>query len=749
MSSSHPVKSPPDFEAPEYYLNREMSWLAFNARVLEEALSPNTPTLEQLKFLTIFSSNLDELFMVRVAGLKKLILEDIPLSDSPDNMPTSEVLREVHSRTQHLVGLQYKQLNEQVLPTLAEHGVKIAKMSELSDQHRGKLSHFFQDQVFPVLTPLAIDATHPFPFLSNLSFYLVVVLGDTDMSGAESAPLMGLVEIPSVLPRLVPVEQTDHTYIYVLLEDLVAANLSSLFLGFNIRASYPIRVTRNLDYTLLESEVVDLLKTIQKEVINREHNEAVRLEVASDLPQPLLNSFLFALGLTHEDVYIINGPLVLGGLKNLCDLPLNNLKDPPFNPRLPQEMARNEDIFALISEGDILLHHPYESFYAVIEFLNSAAQDPQVLAIKQSLYRTSGDSPIIDALIAAAENGKQVTAVVELKARFDEKNNIVWARRLERAGVNVVFGFIGLKTHGKASLVVRKEGAKIVRYVHLSTGNYNSTTAKLYTDLGFFTADSAMANDVAALFNLLTGFNVLTGEAKLRKKTAFPTFSKIAISPLNLKSTLIALIDREIEVQKRGGKGYIMAKMNALVDRELIRKLFEASAAGVQIRLIVRGICCLRPGIPGVSENIQVISVVDRFLEHSRAFHFGAGGLDEVYVASADWMTRNMERRIEIMFPIEKLPLKRRIIDKILGVSWSDNVKARELQADGSYKLRQPASGEQPIRSQQKFIDMAREGGIQSIPYEQAIRHNPARKKGARPVAKKTGTLPSPKKAGH
>lgn len=748
MSAVPHVAKPVDFDSPDNYLNRELSWLEFNSRVLAEGLAEGTPILEQLKFLTIFSSNLDELFMVRVAGLRKLLLEDLPLSDSPDSMPTGEVLREIHSKTQALVGKQYRHLHENVLPGLAQHGVRIAKFLELSESQKTKLSHFFQDQVFPVLTPLAIDATHPFPFMSNLSLYLVVVLGESDAS-STSVPLMGLVEIPSVLPRLVSVEQVEAGHTFVMLEDLVAAHLSSLFLGFSIRASYPIRATRNLDYTLLESEVVDLLKTIQKEVINREHNEAVRLEVSADLPTPLLNSFLSALGLTLEDVYSIDGPLVMGGLKSLCDLPLAHLKDPPFNPRLPQEMARNEDIFALISAGDILLHHPYESFYAVIEFLNSAAHDPHVLAIKQSLYRTSGDSPIIEALIAAAENGKQVTAVVELKARFDEKNNIVWARRLERAGVNVVFGFIGLKTHGKATLVVRKEGVKIVRYVHLSTGNYNSTTAKLYTDIGFFTTDRAVANDVAALFNLLTGFNVLTGDAKLRKKSAFPTFSKLAMSPLNLKSTLMGLIDREIDLKRRGASALIVAKMNALVDRDLIKKLFEASAAGVRVRLIVRGICCLRPNLPGISENIEVISIVDRFLEHSRAFYFSAGGLDEVYIASADWMTRNMERRIEIMFPIEKPGLKRRIIDDILGVSLADNVKAWELLPSGEYRQKRPSSPDLAVRSQQKFIDMARAGGIQSIPYEQAIRHNPSRKKGARPVAKKVSAPGSVKKANH
>ena len=741
-----PEGNPPpiDLDRADLYLNRELSWLAFNSRVLEEASNPTTPLLEQLKFLGIYSSNLDEMFMVRVAGLKKLLEEDIPRSDSPDNMTTTEVLKEIHRRTGETVRLQYKHYRDVVLPGLTEAGVRIAKIAELGPDERKRLADYFTDQVFPVLTPLAIDASHPFPFLSNLSIYLVVTLSD-EQSPQDGVPLIGLVEVPSVLPRLVPVQQSENLYVYVMLEDLIAENLSNLFLGFHIRASFPVRVTRNLDYTLLESEVVDLLKAIQKEVINREHNEAVRLEVSAQLPAPLLHSFMIALGLSHEDVYRVDGPLVLSGLRTLCDLPFPQHKDPPFNPRLPQRMAGNEDIFALISEGDLFLHHPYESFYAVIELLNSAAQDPHVLAIKQTLYRTSGDSPIIDALIAAAENGKQVTAVVELKARFDEKNNIVWARRLERAGVNVVFGFIGLKTHCKATLIVRKEINRIARYVHLSTGNYNSTTAKLYTDLGFFTADVSIGNEVAALFNLLTGFNVLTGDAKLRRKEAFPKFTRLAVSPLNLRSTVASLVDREIEICKKGGKGLIIAKMNALLDREIIRKLYEGSVAGVEIRLIIRGICCLRPGVPGVSENIKVISIVDRFLEHSRVFYFAAGGLDEVYASSADWMPRNMDRRIEIFFPILDNQIKRRLIDQVLGISWSDNVKARELRADGTYRLRAAHGSEKHVRSQQKFIDIAREGGIQSIPYEQAIRHNPARKRGARPVAKKSAPATSKK----
>lgn len=726
----------------DLYINKELSWLEFNARVLDEALIPETPLLEKLKFLAIFANNLDEFFMVRVAGLKKMEQELLRITDSPDGMETSAVLAQIRQRTTELLSTQYHCLQDTVIPGLSEHDIRILQVPDLSPTQRRHLDDYFEAEVSPVLTPLGVDPAHPFPFLSNLCLYLVVV--PKHLHASEGDAGIGFVEIPSILPRLIPVKSEHHgASHFVLLEDLIAANLTSLFFGLEPGDCYTIRVTRNLDYNLLENKVVDLLKSIQKEMQNREHQEVVRLEVDASLPEPILGLLMTSLGIGPSDVYRVPRPLFIPGLMALHKIPLDHLKDPPFNPRIPPAMAGNEDIFAVIAKKDLLVHHPYESFYAVTEFLHSAAHDPNVLAIKQTLYRSAGDSPIIDALIAAAENGKQVTAVIELKARFDEKNNIIWARRLERAGVNVVFGFVGLKTHCKAVLVVRREGQRLVRYVHLSTGNYNSTTAKLYTDVGFFTASEAIGRDIAMIFNLITGFDVLTGTTRVKEQQVASQLKKIALSPVNLKEKILSLIEKEIEHKKRSGTGFIMAKMNSLVDKQIIDALYKASQAGVKISLIVRGICCLRPGIPGLSHNIDVISIIDRFLEHSRIFYFQAGGDHQVYLASADWMPRNMDRRIEIMWPIENIEIKARLTGEILRVCWTDNVKARYLTAEGKYARRKPKAGEEAVRSQAKFIEIARQGGIQSMPYEIAIRHNPMRKQGQRPIARR-----KPKKPG-
>lgn len=722
----------------EAYFNKELSWLEFNGRVLEEALADDTPLLERLKFLSIFSSNLDEFFMVRVAGLKKMEQEALRFTDSPDGMETSQVLAQIRQRAGDLIHTQYRCLNEQVLPRLQAMDIRLRKIAELTTAEKQGLDDYFEAEVSPVLTPLGFDPAHPFPFLSNQSLYLIVVRKDQLPTPDGEIPGIGFVEIPSNVPRLIPVktEKPEENH-FVLLEDLIAHNLSSLFFGLQVEASYTVRVTRNLDYNLLENKVVDLLKSIQKEMTNREHQEVVRIEVDEDLPEPILNLLKGRLSITDADIYRVPRPLYIPGLMTLHGISSEAVKDQPFNPRLPPALAGNEDIFTVISKQDLLVHHPYESFYAVTEFLSTAAHDPNVLAIKQTLYRSAGDSPIIDALITAAENGKQVTAVIELKARFDEKTNITWARRLERAGVNVVFGFVGLKTHCKAVLVVRREKNKLVRYVHLSTGNYNSNTAKLYTDIGFFTADDGIGRDVATIFNLVSGFDVLTGANRMRDQAIAAKLNKLALSPVNMRPTLLALIDREIDNCKKTGQGFIVAKMNALVDKDLIDALYKASQIGVKIQLIVRGICCLRPGIPGVSDNIQVISIVDRFLEHSRVFWFHSGGENKVFLASADWMPRNMDRRIEILWPIENPSIKARLTGEILRICWSDNVKARYLLPDGRYLRRKPAHGQELIRSQVKFIEIAREGGIQSMPYEIAIRHNPLRKQGQRPIAKK------------
>ena len=724
------------------YLNRELSWLEFNARVLSEAGHPSTPILERLKFLAIFSTNLDEFFMVRVAGLRKMVQEDLTASDSPDDMSSDEVLRRIRTRVQELLKQKYEIFINSVAPALKSEGLEITAIKDLPAEAKSSLKNYYQRNVLPVLTPLAVDPAHPFPFVTNLSLYLVVLFKYVNYERSNSLnPPIGLVEIPSVLPRLIPVESSkaDKKQQFVLLEDLVAENISGLFLGFDVLQTSTIRVTRNLDYNLLENEVVDLLKSVQKEMTNREHQEAVCLQTSGKpLPVSVYELLKRELEISDEDVYTGPAPLVLSGLMSLYQLPHSgaHLKDPAFNPRLPAQMISNDDIFSLMTRADILLHHPFDSFYPVIELIQVAALDPHVLAIKQTLYRSSGDSPIIEALIQASENGKQVTAVVELKARFDEKNNILWARRLERAGVNVVFGFVGLKTHCKATLIIRKESSKLARYVHLSTGNYNSNTAKIYTDLGFFTSDEAYGNDVSNIFNLLTGFNILSGESKIRRKMATPELKKIFLSPLNLRPKILELIQKEVESQKATGNGLIIFKCNALTDKEIIDALYDAAKLGCKIRLIVRGMCCLRPGIAGLSENIEVISVIDRFLEHSRVYYFHANGQEDIYLASADLSPRNMDRRVELLFPIERKDLKTQIVRDLLNVYLADNCHAWVLKADGKYTRKAPPADSKEIRAQQLFIDRARDQGVQSLPYDQAIKHNTLEHRGKRPVAR-------------
>ena len=729
------------------YFNRELSWLEFNARVLEEAAAHDTPLLEKLKFLAIYSTNLDEFYMVRVAGLKKVVEEDLHTLDSPDSMSGDEVLIEIRKRVNDLSEIKQKILREEVLPGLRNHGIEIVQMKDLSELERQKLEVYFREQVFPVLTPLAVDPAHPFPFLTNLALYLLVNFRESS-TGDEyenDRPAIGLVEIPSVLPRLIPVQPAERLFSgsdqdgrkhFVTLEDLVGEHLATLFLGFEVASVSSIKVTRNLDYTLLENEVVDLLKSVQREVTSREHQEAVRLEIAGDIPGKVLEFIMQELRIKLPDIYYRVQPLNLNGMMALYGLPMPHLKDLPFNPRLPRQMDSPDDMFDLIAEEDLLLHHPFDSFYPVVEFLQFAAHDPNVLAIKMTLYRTGGDSPIIDALILAAENGKQVTAVVELKARFDERNNISWARRLERAGVNVAFGFVGLKTHAKLLLVVRREGSKLVRYVNLSNGNYNSASAKLYTDLSFFTNDDDIGFDVSTIFNLLTGFNIFSVENRLKRKVAVPQFKKLGVAPLTLRSKLLELIGREVAEVKKSGSGLIILKMNSLVDKEIIDALYAASQGGVSVKLIVRGICCLRPGVAGLSDNIQVISIVDRFLEHSRIYYFGNGGKSEVYLSSADCAARNFDRRIEVIFPIKGTEMRTRIFDNLLSNYLADNVKARVLMPDGSYVLRKPGRNEPAIRAQQRLIEMARDRGLKSIPYEKAIRHDAVKERGSRPVAK-------------
>ena len=711
------------------YINREEAWLEFNARVLEEGTNPKNPLIERLRFLGIFTTNLDEFFMVRVAGLKKMQQEGFVEYDSPDDTETPEILERLEHRTKYLVEEQYRCFHEDIIPALRERKIKIINVDKVSSVQKDYLDDYFQKKVFPILTPLSYDAAHPFPFLSNLSMYLLLVPEVENSQG----PRICFVEMPSVLPRLIAIPSKEGQHQFVMLGDLIFQNFEKLFLGVKFSDKAVLRVTRNLDYDLLENEVVDLLKSMQKEVIVREHQEVVRLEVDSSLPDGILNILLRELGISKNDIYQNPGPLYLGSFSELGRLPMSDLKYRPFNPRLPMKLASKENIFSLIAEEDILVHHPFESFYTVTEFLASAAMDPDVLAIKLTLYRTGGGGALVESLIEAANQGKQVTAVLELKARFDEKNNIAMARRLEKAGVNVVFGFVGLKTHCKAALVVRKEGDDLARYVHLSTGNYNPQTAKFYTDIGYFTDDEDLAGDITNLFNMVTAFNMLNLSSKSKTGKELPRIKKIAVAPLNLRDRWIELIENETVNASHNKEAYICAKMNSLVDRKIIDKLYEASQAGVNIRLIVRGICCLRPGVQGLSDNIQVISIVDRFLEHSRIFHFCAGGKDKVYLSSADWMPRNMDRRVEIMFPILGKSHRGRVINEILRTYWNDNERARRMNADGTYSLRTPKVGEELIRSQFRFIDLAREAGIKSLPYDKALKYR-SYDKGKRPV---------------
>jgi polyphosphate kinase len=669
--------------------------------VLEEARDAGVPLAERLKFLAIVASNLDEFFMVRVAGLKQQLSGNVA-ETPPDGLTAAEQLAAISTRTHAMVAEQYRTWRDEIAPRIAAAGVRLLHASDLTVEQRAQLSSYFTREVWPVLTPLAVDPGHPFPMLRNRSLNLAVLMHRDKEKVARRETMVAVVQVPSVLPRITEVP-SDQRFSFMLLEELIAMNAGDLFPGFRVLGCTAFRVTRNFDLSIDEDEADDLLKTIQKELRRRERGSAVRLEIAHDTPAEVVNFLRAALRLEAEDVYLFDGPLHLADLAPIAGRDeLREHRDEPFSPQIVPPLQEYDDIFRVIAQRDILLQHPYESFEDVVEFIAEAADDPNVLAIKQTLYRTNADSPIIRALIRAAENGKQVTAVVELKARFDEAPNIQWARTLEDAGVHVVYGLIGLKTHCKVALVVRREGNRIKRYVHLSTGNYNPSTARIYGDLSYFTARDAYADDAGALFNLLTGYS------------SPPSWKRFAIAPLGLQDRIIALIDREAGL---GSRGRIIAKMNSLVDAQVIKALYRASQAGAQIDLIVRGICCLRPGVPGTSDNIRVISIVDRFLEHARIFYFENGGKREVYLSSADWMPRNFQRRVEVMFPIDEEALRDRVIDEILGVALQDNVKARRLMADGSYTRVRPdgaaATGNgapaKPIRSQYRFMELARE----------------------------------------
>lgn len=721
-ASQRSVQKFPHLDDPDLYLNRELAWLTFNERVLGEAEAKTNPLLERLKFIMIFNSNLDEFFMVRLSGLLRLVEQDSPnlreQSSYLDDAEIEETLDEVSLKIRLDLKRAASCLYGSILPELAEKSIQIVKMDDLSRADSERIDDYFEQQVFPVLTPLAVDPAHPFPYLSNLSLYLAVHFQEI---GDNGEPLLAFVEIPSKLNRLVTVSTRGRRHKFLLLEEIIKRHLNRLFPWTQVAGAHVFRVTRNLDYQLLEGEVKDLMKSIELELKDRAQKIVVRLEVESSMPENLRSRLRTALALDPVDVYEVPEILNLRDLGPLLKLDIDpRMKDPPFNPRIHPRLADERDIFDVIRDREIILHHPYDSFVSVLDFLRQAAEDPNVLAIKQTLYRTGGDSPITETLVKAAENGKQVTAVVELKARFDEQNNIAWARRLERAGVHVVFGFVGLKTHVKCTLVVRKEGTHLRRYVHLSTGNYNSNTARSYTDLGHLTADPVLSADTVNLFNLLTGFNIVSADDKSGRFNRMPTFEKFLVAPFALRNQFLHLIDNERKSHTPENPGHIILKMNSLVDPKLVHALYKASQKGVRIDLIVRGVCVLRPGLPGISENIRVVSIVDRFLEHSRIYWFRNAGSPLVYLGSADYMQRNMDRRIEVVWPIEEPEVKAKVTS-ILHVLLLDNCKSHLMLEDGSYHQSGPGK-DKPLRAQEKFIELARFEGIKSIAYDDAIK---------------------------
>ena len=693
---------------PDLYLNRELAWLAFNDRVLKEAESRETPLAERIKFLSIFASNLDEFFMVRLSGLFKLLDgQDTaqPFSTQTErDLEVEETLDEVSLYIRRQLKRAYATFQGSFLPQLHAEGISILRLQELAKSELERLDLFFENQIFPILTPLAVDQAHPFPFLSNLSLYIAVTFKDL---GDNGEPLLAFVEVPPKLSRFMAIPSRMREYRFVPIEDVIRRHLSKLFPWSEVEDAYVFRVTRNLDYELLEGEVKDLMKSIELELKDRAQRFVVRMEVEQSMPELLRSRLRSQLELEHGDVYESPGLLNLRDLMPLTKLEFKpNLRDAPFNPKINYRLSEDRDIFDVIRERDVLLHHPYESFSSVLEFLARAAEDPHVLAIKQTLYRIGGDSPVIDALVKAAEQGKQVTAVVELKARFDEVNNIAWARRLERAGAHVVFGFVGLKTHAKCALIIRREGQHLQRYAHLSTGNYNSATSRMYTDFGMLTANDSLTNDLAKLFNLLTGFNLLASESKLYRLHGGPDFDIIKVAPFGLRDFFIDLIREEVKVHKKSGNGHLVLKMNSLTDPMLIQSLYEASCLGVKIDLIIRGVCVLRPGVRSVSENIRVVSVIDRFLEHSRVFYFRNESNPKIFLGSADFMPRNMDRRVEIVWPVRDEHLRVKVID-ILAHHLRDNVKSHTMKSDGSY-LQNGHGRLKPFRSQERLIDLAR-----------------------------------------
>ncbi len=684
-----------DFLKPEYYENRELSWLKFNQRVLNEARDKSIPLLERLKFVSITSSNLDEFFMVRVASLKDMVHAGYKKKDIA-GMTAQEQLDAIDKDTRALVEMQYSTYNRSLLPQLYNYGIEIISAHEdLTPEQAEYVDHYFKENVYPVLTPMAVDASRPFPLIRNKSLNIAALLTKKEEQKGEVE--FATVQVPSVLPRIIQIpSDREGGKSFLLLEQMIERNIQQLFLNYNVICAYPYRIMRNADLSIDEDEAEDLLQEIQKQLKKRQWGEVIRLEVEEKIDKRLLDILKEDLHIVQEAIYKIGGPIDLTFLMKMYGIEGgDDLRYPPYKPQQVPQIVPGEDIFATIRKGDILLHHPYQTFDPVVDFIRQASADPDVLAIKQTLYRVSGNSPIIASLAQAAENGKQVSVLVELKARFDEENNIVWAQKLEKAGCHVIYGLVGLKTHSKIALVVRREEDGIRRYVHLGTGNYNDSTAKLYTDLGMFTCSEAIGEDATAVFNMLSGYSEPL------------TWNKLSVAPIWLRKRFLKLIRREMKHAQDGQEAFIKAKMNSLCDRDIIAALYEASAAGVKIDLVVRGICCLRTGIPGISENITVRSIVGNFLEHSRIFWFHNDGQEEIYMGSADWMPRNLDRRVEIMFPVEDELLMDQV-RHVLETQLADNTKANILRPNGKYE-KIDKRGKRLVNSQEQFCQEAKD----------------------------------------
>lgn len=693
--------------------NRELSWLKFEQRVLNEATNKELPILERLKFVSITSSNLDEFFMVRVASLKDMEHAGYTKPDIAGMTPTEQLVL-INEKTRELVDFQYSTFSRSLMPILKEKVILIYdKYEDLNAEQLKYVDSFFMSQVYPVLTPMAFDASRPFPLIRNKSLNIAALIEkkkDALVAGSNNDDVeFATVQVPSVLPRFIslPSDEGKHDC-FILLEQIIERNMDKLFLNYNVVAASPYRIMRNADFSIDEEGAEDLLREIEKQIKSRQWGEVIRLEVESSINKKLLAILKKNLGVNEIDIYKIKGPIDLTFLMKLYGIEGHSeLRSPSFKPQDNPRLKPGEKIFDEIKKGDILLHHPYETFDPVVDFIAQAAFDPQVLAIKQTLYRVSGNSPIIASLAHAAENGKQVTVLVELKARFDEENNIIWAKKLEKAGCHVIYGLVGLKTHCKIALVVRREEDGIKRYVHLGTGNYNDSTAKLYTDCGMLTCQDSYGEDATAVFNMLSGYSEPAA------------WNKLVVAPLWLRDTFIALINREIAHAKDGKEAAIIAKMNSLCDKEIIEKLYEASNAGVKIQLIVRGICCLKTGIPGVSENIKVTSIVGTYLEHARIFYFYNNGAENIYMGSADWMPRNLDRRVEIIFPVEDQVLKAKV-KHILDVQLADTLKAYEMTDEANYVKVKPQRGKKPVGAQDTFCKEAKKSNEQEINFYQS-----------------------------